>query len=165
MCPEHCSGIGLLSHEQHLVHADIKPANVFICKNGQIKLIDFNIAFPIARLEAGDDHTARILGRYGAVTPLYSSPQRLAGEEPSKSDDIFSLATLAYIALTGERPFGDRNAREAKEQGLAPIKPGAIPAATWRVLEKALQFGDEARMQDIREFASAFAAKRTWSLF
>lgn len=145
------------AHSRHIVHADLKPGNVFIEKSGQVKLIDFNIAYPVARpSRSGEEDTVEILGRLGAVTPLYASPQRLARAEPSEGDDVFSLAVLTYIALTGERPFGSKTAQEAVEQGIVPARPAGVPRGKWNALRHGLALDDRQRTPAVSRFAAEF---------
>lgn len=145
------------SHARNIIHADLKPGNIFIEKSGQVKLIDFNIAYPVARPpKTGEEDTVEILGRLGAVTPLYASPQRLAGAEPSVGDDVFSLALITYIALTGERPFGRKTAREAVEEKLKPAVPAGLSRARWNALSHGLAFDDHDRTSSAALFAMEF---------
>jgi serine/threonine protein kinase len=151
------------AHSKGIVHADLKPGNVFVERSGRAKLIDFNIAYPVARpAKEGEEDTVQILGRLGAVTPLYASPQRLAGAEPSEGDDVYSLAVLTYVSLTGERPFGDRNAREAVEQGLVPAPPEGLARSRWNALRKGLALDDAQRTASAERFAAEFAGGRTF---
>jgi serine/threonine protein kinase len=152
--------IGASLHHAHLnsiIHADLKPANIFVTTSGQLKLIDFNIAYPAARARKEDEEdTVEILGRLGGVTPAYASPQRLCGDEPSEGDDIFSFAVVIYLALTGVRPFGEGNALEAKEKGLAVEIPTSIPLARRMALKQALSLDDKNRMHSVAAFAGAY---------
>ena len=145
------------AHSRNIVHADLKPGNVFVEKSGRVKLIDFNIAYPIARrVRNNEEDTVEILGRLGAVTPLYASPQRLAGAEPSEGDDVFSLAVLTYIALTGERPFGAKTARDAVEQELVPTAPVGLKRSRWNALRRGLALDDRERTATVSRFANDF---------
>lgn len=145
------------SHSRNVIHADLKPGNIFIEKSGQVKLIDFNIAYPVARPpKIGEEDTVQILGRLGAVTPLYASPQRLDGAEPSEGDDVFSLALITYIALTGERPFGRKTAAEAVEEKLAPAVPAGLSRARWNALSRGLALDDHDRTSSAALFALEF---------
>jgi len=145
------------AHINNIIHADLKPANIFVTSSGRIKLIDFNIAYPAARAPKEDEEdTVQILGRLGGVTPAYASPQRLAGAEPSEGDDIFSLAVVIYLAVTGSRPFGAVNALEAREQGLAAIVPRTVPLTRRMALKQALSLDDKDRMKTVAAFASAY---------
>jgi len=151
-----CAGLKF-AHRRNILHADLKPANVFITNSGQVKLIDFNIAYPAARARRHDaEDTVAILGRLGGVTPAYASPQRLSGGEPNEGDDIFSLAVLIYIALTGKRPFGGLNALEAMEKSKPAEMNVPMSMAVRRALFKALALDDKERTASIAEFMDDF---------
>lgn len=151
------------AHSQGIVHADLKPGNVFIERSGRAKLIDFNIAYPVARpARHGEEDTVQILGRLGAVTPLYASPQRLAGAEPSEGDDVYSLAVIAYVALTGTRPFGKKTAEEAVMERLEPVQPEGLHRSRWNALRRGLALNDAERTPSVDRFAAEFAGARSF---
>jgi serine/threonine protein kinase len=153
-----CRGLQF-AHGLNIVHADLKPANVFITTSGLVKLIDFNMAYPLGRAPKTDEEdTVEILGRLGGVTPLYASPQRLSGAEPSEGDDIFSLAVLAHIALTGVRPFGELNALEAKEKGVGAKICAPLPAGRRAALQRALALDDRERTRSIAQFIDDYSS-------
>ncbi|MEO9772684.1 serine/threonine-protein kinase [Roseibium sp.] len=145
------------AHANGVIHADLKPGNVFILNNGSTKLIDFNIAYPIARpVKTREEDTIVILARFGAVTPAYASPQRLAGAEPCEADDVFSLAVIAYLAFGGTRPFGKTNALDARREGLAPVRPEQLSWMRWRALKAGLCLNDNGRTASVQRFAEGF---------
>lgn len=145
------------AHRRGIIHADLKPGNVFLETSGRIKLIDFNIAYPVARpIKTREEDTVAILGRLGALTPVYASPQRLAGAEPGTGDDVFSLAVVIYLALTGTRPFGAGDAKAAAEQNLQPVRPEGLAPWKWRALKRALSFDDRERTSSVSVFAREF---------
>lgn len=145
------------AHSRNVIHADLKPDNVLVERTGQVKLIDFNIAHPVARAaKMEEEDTIVILGRLGAVTPLYASPQRLAGAEPSEGDDVFSLAVLAFIAIAGERPFGKLTALKAAEEKISPARPAGLSRARWNALRRGLALDDRDRTRSISRFADEF---------
>lgn len=145
------------AHASNIIHADLKPGNIFIEATGRVRLIDFNIAYPVARPQKRDEEdTVHILGRLGAITPAYASAQRLAGAEPTEGDDVFSLAVLACIALTGERPFGALTAKEALEEGREPTISENVPWWRRRALSRALSHDDSRRTPTISQFAGEF---------
>mgnify|MGYP000265356434 CR=1 FL=1 len=151
-----CSALAY-AHAMGIIHADLKPGNVFILTGGGAKLIDFNIAYPIARpVKTREEDTVVILARFGAVTPAYASPQRLKGAEPCEADDVFSLAVIAYLALGGARPFGPKNALEARKEGLAPEVLADLTWLRWRALRAGLSLSDSGRTPSAAQFAEGF---------
>ncbi|MEL7312042.1 MAG: protein kinase, partial [Pseudomonadota bacterium] len=138
------------AHQMGVTHADVKPGNVMLLPNGDVKLLDFGIA----RARGGNvgfampEEDAFIK----AATPAYASPAVLNGQSPRPVDDVFSLACLAYRLFSGTRVFRNKTSREAQEQGLSPPRyPGAEPQV-WKGLTKALEFDESIRTQTIGEF-------------
>jgi hypothetical protein len=89
------------AHRNLLVHRDLKPGNVLVTADGQVKLLDFGIA---KALEAGDSD-ATVVGER-PYTPHYASPEQVRGEPLSTATDVYSLGVLLYVLLTGRRPCG-----------------------------------------------------------
>jgi hypothetical protein len=86
------------------------------------------------------------------VTPAYASCQRLSGELPDVSDDIFSFACLAYELLSGRHPYDRRSALVARDEGSKPRRIRGLPRRQWRALKSALAWEREQRpasMQDL----------------
>ncbi len=86
------------AHEKGIVHRDIKPQNIMIMKNGQIKVADFGIA----RLP--DKDSFRMEDR-SIGTVHYISPEQAKGNAVDQRSDLYSLAIVIYEMLTGKRPF------------------------------------------------------------
>lgn len=82
------------AHSRMIAHADLKPANILVAKDGQVKLLDFGIAALIGTTGAGR------IGS-GPVTRDFASPERLAGGGPSVADDVFALGKTLSLLLTG----------------------------------------------------------------
>ena len=93
------------AHRHLVVHRDIKPSNVLVSRDGQVKLLDFGIAKPLAP-EAGDATHATLR----LLTPRYASPEQLRGEPTSTASDVFLLGLLLYELLAGTRPFAAHEA-------------------------------------------------------
>ncbi len=118
------------AHRNLLVHRDLKPGNVLVDANGQVKLLDFGIAKALDPLEGNDGNTT--VGGQRPYTPNYASPEQVRGEPVSTATDIYSLGVLLYQMLTGTRPTG-RNATTPAEAARSvledePTKPSRLSA-------------------------------------
>ncbi len=116
------------AHRNLLVHRDLKPGNVLVNEDGQVKLLDFGIAKALDPLDGADaDQT---LASQRPFTPHYASPEQVRGEPVSTATDIYSLGVLLYQLLTGVRPTG-RNATTAAAAARSvldeqPTRPSAL---------------------------------------
>ena len=89
------------AHENHIIHRDIKPQNIIVSKNGNIKVTDFGIA----RAASSNTLTS---GAMGSVH--YISPEQARGGYSDERSDIYSLGITMYEMVTGRVPFeGDNN--------------------------------------------------------
>jgi serine/threonine protein kinase len=123
------------AHRQHVLHGDLKPANVMLTEDGGAKLLDFG----------GGPHISS--AEIPALTPAYSSPQRLAGAAADASDDVYSLGCLAYELYTGRR--------------IPNPNPGYEKAFTerqWHTISRALQVERADRESTAQDFITAFSA-------
>ena len=114
MAIEMCEAL-IHAHERQLVHSDFKPANLYLCENGRVKLLDFGLAvayFP--------DQQTRIGG-----TPGYMSPEQIRGESHliDGRTDIWAFGVVLYEMLTGTRPFQSRTAEATTAQTLFKLAP------------------------------------------
>jgi len=135
------------AHSLGILHGDLKPTNVMVSDDGTPKLMDFGSApSPGSLVAAGSDPTL-------AATPLYASPQILAGKRPERRDDVYSLACLSYNILSGGlHPFGGRPSLEGGRATLTPTYVPAIPAGLFAVIERGLSAERERRPPSVREF-------------
>ncbi|MCB1032706.1 MAG: serine/threonine protein kinase, partial [Acidobacteria bacterium] len=112
------------AHRHLIVHRDIKPSNVLVSRDGQVKLLDFGIAKPIAEDDAENTQT-----RSRLLTPHHASPEQLRGESATTVTDVFLLGLLLYELLVGCRPFvAYEHDRFLHEQALRE-KDAPLPSA------------------------------------
>jgi serine/threonine-protein kinase len=116
------------AHANLVVHRDLKPDNVFVTRDGVIKLLDFGIA----QLIATDESDETVLTRLNAapLTPQYAAPEQFQGAAPSTAVDIYQLGMLLFVLLTGEHPF--KQARTHAEYMQAALA-GVTSRASQRV--------------------------------
>ena len=100
------------AHRRLVVHGDIKPANMRIGSNGNVKLMDFGVARLLD--EAGGEPEVV------AMTPRFAAPEQIAGQEISPLSDVWSLGALLAVML--DRPIPGRSALQSESEAeLAPL--------------------------------------------
>ena len=103
-------GLGV-AHQAGLVHRDVKPENVLISQDGEVKLVDFGLVRAIA--EAGVTSTSVILG-----TAAYLSPEQVLGQATGPRSDVYAAGIMAFELLTGTTPFSGDSAIGVANQRL-----------------------------------------------
>lgn len=135
------------AHARGIVHGDLKPGNVFVTDEGQIRVLDFGAASWLQREMVPDiaDHS-----RPAVATPSYSSCEVLLGGTATPGDDIYALACLSYVLLTGRHPYQGRTALQARAARLVPRRPSGLGLRRWRALRKGLRFDQDQRPAQLR---------------
>ena len=112
------------AHAISVVHRDVKPANVFLTRDGGVKVLDFGIAQ--VRVEGAPIITAQGLA---IGTPRYMSPEQASGEKADARSDVYAVGLLLYEMLTGEGPFDDLS--DITQQMLAHLHRPPRPLRLW----------------------------------
>ncbi|MEQ9397130.1 serine/threonine-protein kinase [Haliea sp.] len=156
-----CSGLDY-AHKRGLIHSDFKPGNIFVTTGGTVKILDFGIARAANKTAVSHDYDA---GDLGALTPAYATVEMARGEPPSFSDDVYALACVLYIMLTGEHPYDRKSAADAKAENLKPTRPAVLNNREWQALSAALSPDKSRRPATIDAFRGAMLPpKRSGSL-
>ena len=107
------------AHEKGVVHRDLKPDNVMLNEDREVKVLDFGLAKLLAqdedarkRLEVDKTELLLTADKQVVGTPSYMSPEQATGKKVDARADLFSFGILLYEMVTGTRPFGGDTAVE-----------------------------------------------------
>ncbi|MBO6934891.1 MAG: serine/threonine protein kinase [Deltaproteobacteria bacterium] len=135
-----------VAHEEGIIHCDIKPENVFLLEDDQVKVGDFGAA----QLQ-GSDRQLRLVG-----TPRYMAPELFRAEPASPHTDLYALGCVLFELLTGSVPFDPasviRMARAHQRAALPEARSphGPVPEAVREVIERCLAKEPERRPPNAR---------------
>jgi serine/threonine protein kinase len=149
-----CSALAY-AHKKNIIHLDLKPGNIYVKKDGTVKVLDFGIARAAKNtenLETSRDMTVFDAGILGALTPPYASCEMLENQEPDFRDDIFALACVAYEILTNHHPFNNMPATQARGNNLTASPISEISKKQNKALLHGLAFNRKDRVPTIDKF-------------
>ena len=153
------------THANGVVHRDVSSSNLFITRNGRVKLIDFGLATDALKTSSLQPGPGTVTG-----TLSYMSPEQAQSGVVDNRSDIFSAGVVLYEMLVHQRPFrGDtiadtiRQILCAKPPGLRQINP-LIPAAFEKAVNKCLEKRADQRYQTAEELRLALSKVRCHGL-
>jgi serine/threonine protein kinase len=140
------------AHARGLIHRDIKPGNIMVKRNGEVKLMDFGIAH--MREMESLTLPGTLMG-----TPSYMSPEQVLGQPLDARSDIFSFGIVMYEMFTGIKPFPDEeedssSSKILKGKFLSPRSIYSdIPRSLQRIIRKCLKMKPHKRYGSMQELA------------
>jgi len=167
-----CESLGE-AHSHHLIHRDVKPANIFICRMGLsydfIKVLDFGLVKTqtngVSRPQ-GDMSTELTMEGVTTGTPAFMAPELAVGQDNvDVRSDIYALGCVGYWLLTGELVFQQENpiAMIVDHVNAMPVPPSQrtennVPEELDRIILKCLEKDPAQRFQTAMELADALLA-------
>src|SRR6202040_2341532 len=143
------------AHENGIVHRDVKPSNIMVLQNGDVKVADFGIA----RIDASEfTIVGDLLG-----TPAYMAPEQFSGAPVDHRTDLFAAGVILFEMLTGVKPFRGKSITEIMSfmekrgpEDIRALNP-AVPEAMKHVIGKSVAFDPAQRYADAAVFSKAVA--------
>lgn len=140
------------AHAAGIVHRDVKPSNILVTPDGQVKLSDFGIAR--AEADASLTQTGLVTG-----SPAYLSPEVASGQQATDASDVWSLGATLYHALDGHPPYQIGDNLLGAMYRIVHEEPPRLPYAGWLapLLEATMtrEPADRWSMAEVRRFLAA----------
>ena len=140
------------AHDRGLVHRDVKPANIRVMPDGNVKLLDFGLARRSHLGARGDSAITEAHAVFGTVS--YMSPERARGETADARSDVWSFGCVLYECLTGAKAFAGSSSLETLSAVLGGepdwrALPREAPAEMVRLLRLCLRKDPDRRLRDL----------------
>jgi serine/threonine-protein kinase len=143
------------AHSHHVIHRDLKPGNILLTPDYEVKILDFGIA---ARLDQSAGTGPSICG-----TPFYMAPEQIRGESPTPATDIYAFGATAFHLATGRPPFHTGNIIDA-HLNVAPPNPldltPDLDPELGKIILRCLEKKPENRFADSVELHAALRTAR-----
>lgn len=147
------------AHAAGVVHGDVHPGNLFLTRDGGLKILDFGSG--VAASAPSSDPTApRIFG-----VPGYVAPELYLGERPGPRSDLYAVGATLFRAATQQPPFAGASLEDNRERVLRGRAPALarlaphLPASLGDAVDRALARDPDARFADAAAFAAAIAGR------
>jgi serine/threonine protein kinase len=143
------------AHSKGVIHRDIKPKNIMLTQENEVKICDFGVAL-LTGIDEIDQ--TQVLGTLGS--PRYMAPEQITGEGVTNQSDIFSLGVVLYELLCGKNPFTAKTigdvARKVTREAHAPLKDlrEGIPQELIHIVERTLKKHPAGRYRVAMELAA-----------
>ena len=132
------------AHENKVVHLDIKPANIMLSENNEVKVLDFGIS-----QDMNGKKSEKLMG-----SPSYMSPEQIDAQQVDHRSDIYSLGITLYELITGQVPYGEAQSREELFQYIRrhPVPSIGRDHPINRIISRSTAKRKEDRFQTCDEF-------------
>lgn len=138
------------AHSRGVAHGDLNLQNIFITGSGDLRVMSFGSSYRARQRSQAPDPEMTL----PSSASNYASCQVLDGERADARDDVFSLACIAYLLLSGAHPFPKSTAAEAREARLRIRRPANVSGRQWQALRSALRWERENRPADLQRWLS-----------
>jgi serine/threonine protein kinase len=150
------------AHKMGIVHTDLKPSNIILTRQGNIKVFDFGVASAVQLnfdkyAIQHNDQSSPLTG----FTPAYASFEQLQGQSPCAADDIFSFSCIVYELLSCKHPYQRVAANKVDLQKTPLKKPKHLNLLLWPSLKKGLAIHKEQRCDSIQKINNDFS-RNVW---
>jgi serine/threonine-protein kinase len=146
------------AHNANVIHRDLKPNNVMINEEDQLKIVDFGIAAASQSSDTKLTKTGLLVG-----TPTYMSPEQVLGKEIDEKTDIYSLGTIMYEMLTGRPPYSGKDSmsimyQHVQGEAKPPIEKNEnIPVELSELTMRCMKVKPEDRIQSMTELKESLS--------